>query len=55
MKDKKENTYLPIDEATEILSGEVFRERMSEEEWLKIKAILISKDCLKEENVKEGD
>lgn len=55
MKDKQENTYLPPDEAKKILSGEAFRERMPEEEWLKIKAILKSKDCLKEENVDEGE
>ncbi|MDY4309923.1 hypothetical protein SOX05_08590 [Pseudomonas putida] len=56
MKEKLDNTYLPPDEATKILSGEVFdRQYLTEEEWLKMKPIFESLGCLKEENVKEGD
>lgn len=54
MKEAKENTLLPTDEASEILEN-VTRNFLPESEWQKIKAILIKKDCLKEENVKEGD
>lgn len=55
MQDKKERTYLPPDEAKQILSGEVFSKHLPEEEWQKMKPILDEMGCLKEENVIEGE
>lgn len=56
MQDKKERTYLPPDEAKQILSGEAFSSKhLPDEEWQKMKPILDEMGCLKEENVIEGE
>lgn len=54
MKEAKENTFLPAEQASEILE-EIINKYLPESEWQKMKPVLAEMDCLTEGNVKEGE
>lgn len=54
MKETKENTFLPTEQAIEILEN-ITSNYIPDSEWQLMEPVLRRKDCLKEENVKEGD